>query len=202
MQIEHQNIRPRIHQSAYVAPNATICGDVTIGENCHILFGAVLVAEGGPVVIGSHCIIMENAVIRGTPRHPTHLGDHVLVGPRAYLSGCTVGDSAFLATGTTVLNGARIGARAEVRINGVVHLKTVLPPDATVPIGWVAVGDPAEILPPEEHDRIWAIQEPLNFPRTVFGLERAPAGETIMPQLTRRYARSLGRHRHDRILDT
>jgi carbonic anhydrase/acetyltransferase-like protein (isoleucine patch superfamily) len=166
-----------------------------------VLFGAVLAAEGGPVIVGSHCIVMENAVIRGTRQHPTRLGDHVLVGPRAYLTGCTVEDCAFLATGATIFNGARIGARAEVRINGLVHLKTVLPADATVPIGWIAVGDPAEILPPKDHERIWAIQEPLDFPREIFGLERPPAGETIMPELTRRYARALGRHQQDRILD-
>lgn len=201
MLLEHQGKRPRIHKSAYIAPTAVLCGDVTIGENSRVLFGAVLVAEGGPVVIGAHCIIMENAVIRGTPRHPTNIGDHVLVGPRAYLTGCTVDDNAFLATGATVFNAARIGTRAEVRINGVVHLKTILPPDTVVPIGWVAVGNPAEILPPEEHDRIWAIQEPLDFPGTVFGLERAPAGETIMPELTGRYARALGRHRLDVLLD-
>ena len=201
MLIEHGGKRPRIDPSAYVAPNATICGDVTIGENSRVLFGAVVVAEGGPVVIGAHCIVMENAVIRGTPRHPTRVGDHVLVGPRAYLTGCTVADSAFLATGVAIFNGARIGTRAEVRVNGVVHLRTALPADATVPIGWVAVGDPAEILPPNEHERIWAIQEPLNFPRTVFGLERAPVGETIMPEMTRRYARALTRHRDDEILD-
>lgn len=201
MLLEHQGKTPRIHESAYVAPTATVCGDVTIGENSRVLFGAVLVAEGGPVVIGSHCIVMENAVIRGTRRHPTHLGDHVLVGPRAYLTGCTVEDCAFLATGATIFNGARIGARAEVRINGLVHLKTMLPADATVPIGWIAVGDPAEILPPKDHERIWAIQEPLDFPREIFGLERPPAGETIMPELTRRYARALGRHKGDQILD-
>ena len=201
MQIQHGGKGPRIHESAYIAPSAVICGDVTIGENSRVLFGAVLVAEGGPVVIGSQCIIMENAVIRGTPRHPTYVGDHVLEGPRAYLTGCTVEDSAFLATGATVFNGARIGTRAEVRINGVVHLRTVLAADATVPIGWVAVGDPAEILPPESHDRIWAIQEALDFPGTVFGLERALARETIMPELTRRYSRALGGHREDRILD-
>jgi hypothetical protein len=118
------------------------------------------------------------------------------------LTGCTVQDNAFLATGATVFNGARIGARSEVRINGVVHLGTVLPADAVVPIGWIAVGDPAEILPPENHDRIWAIQEPLDFPRTVFGLERAPAAETIMPELTRRYSKALGRHRQGQIVDT
>jgi carbonic anhydrase/acetyltransferase-like protein (isoleucine patch superfamily) len=197
--MEHLGKSPQIHESAYVAPNATVCGDVTIGENCRVLFGATLVAEGGPVVVGSHCIIMENAVVRGTKRHPARLGNDVLVGPRAYLSGCTVADSVFLATGATVFNAARIGTRAEVRINGVVHLKTVLPADTTVPIGWVAVGDPAAILPPEQHDRIWAIQESLDFPGTVFGLERAAAGESILPELTARYSGFLGSHRDDRI---
>lgn len=198
--IEHLGKRPQIHDSAYVAPTAVICGDVTLGAGSRVLFGAILSAEGGPVVVGQQCIIMENAVIRGTRALPAHLGDHVLIGPRAYLSGCTVEDNAFLATGSTVFNGARICTRAEVRINGVVHLKTVIPPDAVVPIGWVAVGNPAEICPPHDHDRIWAVQEKLDFPGTVFGLERPTPGETIMPELTRRYARALGKHRKDRVL--
>ena len=202
MLIEHQGKRPQIDKSAYVAPNAVVCGDVVIGENSRVLFGAVLVAEGGPVVIGSQCVVMENAVIRGTARHPARLGDHVLVGPRAYLTGCTVEDDVFLATGSTVFNGAKLGQGTEVRINGIVHLKTVMPADTVVPIGWIAVGDPAEILPPNDHDRIWALQEPLNFPRTVFGLERAPAGETIMPELTRRYTKALGKHQGDGMLET
>ena len=186
--------------SAYVAPNAIVCGDVTIGADSRVLFGAAIVAEGGPVEIGARAIVMENAVIRGTARHPVRLGDSVLVGPRAYLSGCVVEEHVFLAAGATVFNGAHLGARAEVRINGVVHLGTRLPADAVVPIGWVAVGDPAAILSPDQHERIWAIQEPLNFPRTVFGLDRASAGETLMPELTRRYAAALGRHRDDRIV--
>ena len=201
MLIEHQGKRPRIHESAYVAPTAVICGDVEIGQDTRILFGAVLEAEGGPVSIGTHCIIMENAVLRGTFRHPLQIGNHVLVGPRAYLTGCRVGECAFLATGATVFNGATIGSRAEVRVNGVVHLKTNLPPDATVPIGWVAVGDPAKVLPPENHDRIWAIQEPLDFPGTVFGLKRPTTGQTIMPELTSRYARFLAKHKSDRVVD-
>lgn len=201
MLLEHREKRPTIDESVYVAPTAVVCGDVTIGANSRVLFGAVVVAEGGPVVIGSHCIIMENAVIRGSRRHPIHVGDHVLVGPRAYLSGCTVADNVFLATGATVFNGARLGPRSEVRINGLVHLQTALPPDAVVPIGWIAVGDPADILPPGDHERIWALQEPLNFLGTVFGLEHVPEGQTIMPELTRRYGRALARHREDRILE-
>lgn len=202
MLLEHRGKMPHIHPSAYVAPTATICGDVSIGENSRILFGAILVAEGGPVEIGANCIIMENAIIRGTPGFPARLSNSILVGPHAYLTGCVVEESVFLATGSTVFNGAHIGAKAEVRIYGVVHIKTKLPPGSTVPIGWVAVGDPAQILPPNEHDHIWAIQEPLNFPRTVFGLERPPDGETIMPEMTTRYARALGKHFEDELLDS
>ncbi len=201
MLIEHRGKRPRVHESAYVAPTATLSGDVVVGPDCRVMFGAVLTADGGPVEIGAQCIIMENAVIRGTPKHPARLGDHVLVGPRAYLTGCTIADDVFLATGATVFNGTEIGARAEVRINGTVHLMSRLPPDTTVPIGWVAVGDPAEIRPPNEHDEIWAIQETLDFPGVVFGLARAAPGESLMPEMTRRYARALARHKDDRIIE-
>jgi carbonic anhydrase/acetyltransferase-like protein (isoleucine patch superfamily) len=175
---------------------------VTVGPNCSIGFGAALTAESGPIVIGANCVIMDTAVLRGVRRNPLLIGDNVLVGPRASLSGCRVADNAFLATGATVFNGAEIGERAEVRINGLVHLRTRLPPDAVVPHGWIAVGDPAEILPPDQHDRIWAIQRPLNFPLYVFGLDRPAEGETIMPEAMRRYASALARwHTDDRILD-
>ena len=186
VRIEHRGRHPTIDPSAWIAPNAVISGDVRIGPDTRVLYGAVLTAEGGPVTIGARCIVMETAVIRGTARHPARIGDHVLIGPRAYLTGCTVEDCAFIATGSSIFNGAVIGARAEVRINGVVHIKSHLAAGATVPIGWIAVGDPAQILPPEAHAKIWPIQRALDFPGTVFGLERERAGETLMPELTRR----------------
>lgn len=201
MLIEHEGKRPQVHPSAYVAPTAVLSGDVRVGAGSRVLFGAILTAEGGPVEIGSTSIVMENAVLRGSKRHPLQVGDHVLIGPHATLSGCAVDDSAFIATGATVFNGARIGRGAEVRINGVVHLKTVIPEDAVVPIGWVAVGDPVSILPPNEHDAIWAVQKELGFSREIWGLEPAGPGETIMPAITERYGRALGRHSQDRALD-
>lgn len=199
MLLEHSGKRPQIHHSAYVAPTATVCGDVKIGENSRILFGTALVAEGGPVEVGSECVVMENAVVRGTRRHPVRIGDHVLVGPHAYLTGCVVEYNAFLATGSTIFNAARVGRASEVRIGALVHLRTVLPPESVVPIGWVAVGDLVEILPPEEHERIWEIQHQLDFPATVFGMEREPA-EEMMPKLMGRYSAALGRHREDQAL--
>lgn len=195
--IEHRGVRPRVDESAYVAPNAVLSGDVTVGANASILFGAVITAAGGPVEIGPDCVIMENAVIRGTPAHPARLGRRVLVGPHAHLTGCVLADDAFLATGVTVFNGATIGAAAEVRINGTVHVNTEVPPGTTVPIGWVAVGQPAQLFPPDEHDGIWAVQRTLDFPGTVWGVERSvPKGER-----TRRYAHALRRHHaNDRVL--
>jgi carbonic anhydrase/acetyltransferase-like protein (isoleucine patch superfamily) len=201
MLLEHNGERPKVHPTAYIAPNATLCGDVTVSKDSRVMFGAVLTAEGGPVRIGDTCMVMENALIRGTKRHPTNIGDNCVVGPRTHLVGCQVGDNAFLATGSTIFNGAYVGEGAEVRVNGTVHLRTALPAEAVVPIGWVAVGEPAEVLAPGEHERIWELQEPLDFPGTVFGVERGPAG-TMMPELTRRYAAALGAHLEDAELPT
>ena len=155
MQFEHLGARPRVHPGAVVAPTAVISGDVTIGEGCQVLHGAVLTAEGGPITLGDSVIVMENALIRASAAHPVHIGSHVLVGPTASLSGATVADEVFLATGTRVFNGARIGERSEVRIGAIVHLRTVLLPESVVPIGWIAVGDPAQVLEAGSAGRAW-----------------------------------------------
>jgi carbonic anhydrase/acetyltransferase-like protein (isoleucine patch superfamily) len=201
MQIEHLGLRPRIHESARIAPNAIICGDVTIGAKCSIGFGAVLTAESGPITIGEDCVVMDTAVLRGVQGNPLKIGSRVLVGPRAYLNGCEVQDNVFLATGATVFNGAIIGTGSEVRINGVVHLRTVLPPNTTVPIAWIAVGNPVQVLPPNEHEHIWSVQKPIDFPRYVFGVSRPPEDESIMPSVMPRYTAALRRHKDDRILE-
>ena len=199
MRFEHLGARPRVHPDAVVAATAVISGDVEIGAGCQILHGSVITAEGGAITLGVNVVVMENALIRGTATNPVHIGDHVLVGPMASVSGATVGDEVFLATGTRVFNGARIGERSDVRINAVVHLRTTLPAETVVPIGWVAVGDPVQILPADRHDDIWAAQRELDFPGYVFGLDRDTPD--LMVRLTERYGRALARHADDRRLD-
>jgi carbonic anhydrase/acetyltransferase-like protein (isoleucine patch superfamily) len=162
MIIHHQGKNPSISASAYVAPNAVICGDVTIGENCRIMFGAQIIAEGGSIVIGSQ-----------------------------------IEDEVFIATGAAIFHGARLGRGSEVRVNGVVHLKTSLPSNATVPIGWVAIGDSASILLPDRHDDISKIQRPLSFPLTVYGIDR---DEADMVKITRRVAEVLASHHAYEVL--
>jgi carbonic anhydrase/acetyltransferase-like protein (isoleucine patch superfamily) len=197
MQFSHLGKSPRVEPSAYVAPSATVCGDVMIGANCRIMHGASIVAEGGRIEIGECCIIMENAVVRSTGRHSACIGRHCLIGPNAHLVGCIVEDEVFIATGAAVFHGARLGKSSEVRINGVVHLRSFLPPGETVPIGWVAVGDPIRILPPDRHEEIWAIQKPLNFPLFVYGFDRS---ETDMVKITKSLSDALGSHRDDSVV--
>jgi acetyltransferase-like isoleucine patch superfamily enzyme len=83
MILEHKGKRPVIDRSARIAPNATICGEVLIGANISIGFGAVVSAESGAVHIGTNCVVMDTAVLRGVRGSPLTIGDSVLVGPRA-----------------------------------------------------------------------------------------------------------------------
>jgi gamma-carbonic anhydrase len=102
MLIEHRGKAPSVDPSAYVAPTAVLCGDLRVGRDARVLFGAVLSGEDGRVEIGARCVVMENAVVRGRGTHPARLGHDVLVGPHAHVNGATVGDGCFLATGSSL----------------------------------------------------------------------------------------------------
>jgi gamma-carbonic anhydrase len=195
--IEHRGRVPEVHPDAYVAPTAVICGAVRIGPGARVLFGAVLTAEDGRISLGARSVVMENALVRGRARHPTVIGEDVLVGPHAHVNGARVGDGCFLATGVALFPGSVAGAGSEVRIHGVVQVNTVLPPGTTVPIGWIAVGDPARIYPPDQHEQIWAVQERLDFPGTVYGVTR----DTPAAELMSRQSAWFAAHVSDRVLD-
>ena len=194
MEIEHRAGVPEVHPSAYVAPTAVLCGNVRIGPDARVLFGAVVTAEDGRVEIGARCVVMEHALLRARASHPVLLGDDVLVGPHAHVNGAVVGEGSFLATGSSVFPGARLGRDVEVRINAVVHVNTELADETVVPIGWVAVGD--RILPPDAHEEIWAVQRTLDFPGTVYGLPRDAPARARMD----RQAAWFGAHRDDRAV--
>jgi hypothetical protein len=84
-----------------------------------------------------------------------------------------------------------------VRINGIVHLKSRLPAGQTVPIGRIAIGDPAAILPLTEHEKISEMLTSLNFRLTAYGIDRP---EAVMKNVTRKMCDLLGTHREDRLL--
>jgi carbonic anhydrase/acetyltransferase-like protein (isoleucine patch superfamily) len=200
MIIEHAGKRPEIDATASIAPDATVCGDVVIGPGARVLYGARIIGEdGGAIRIGRDCIVRENAVIRATRKHPCTVGDHCLIGPNAHVVGATLEGEVFVATAVAIFHGAWLGRGAEVRPHAIVHLRTNLPSGSTVPIGWIAVGDPARILPPDRHDEIWAVQKPLNFPLWVYGFARDTPD--LMRNITHSLSKSLDSHVSDRVID-
>jgi carbonic anhydrase/acetyltransferase-like protein (isoleucine patch superfamily) len=201
MIVKHQDKNPEIDQTVYIAPNALICGNVTIGKNSRIMFGAQIIAENSSVSIGDNCIVLENAVIRGTDGHSVTIGESCLIGPHSHLAGCTIEDNVFIATGASIFHGALIKKGAEVRINGVVHIKTVIPENETVPIGWVAVGNPMKLFSPDKHNEIWEIQKPLNFPEFVYGLPRKENTESMMLDICKVMYDRLSEHKTDLIIN-
>jgi carbonic anhydrase/acetyltransferase-like protein (isoleucine patch superfamily) len=196
--VEHAGKAPNIDPTAYVAPNAVVSGDVWVGPGARVLFGAVLTAEaGGRIELERDAIVMEQALVRGRAGHDVHIGAGALIGPHAHVNGCRIGQSAFVATGASIFPGARMGARSALRIGAVLHVNSSLPEGDFVPIGWVAVGDPAEKFPPERHDEIWAVQKELGFVTTVMGA--APG--TPLHEAMQGYADKFSAHRDDRVIE-
>ncbi|PKQ26116.1 MAG: transferase [Actinobacteria bacterium HGW-Actinobacteria-4] len=196
MIIRHRGFTPVISETAVVAPTAVVCGRVTIGDHARVLHGAVLTAEDGEVTIGANVVVMENAVIKGRDGHPAVIGSNVLIGPHAHLNGCVIEDDSFVATGASVFPSAVVGQGSEVRINAVVQVHTHLAPQTVVPIGWIAVGDPAQLHSPGEHEDFWQVQRELDFPGTVYGVTR----DIDMSELMRRQVAFYGPHADDEVV--
>jgi len=172
--IRHRGHEPRVHHTAYLAPTATVIGDVVIGPRARVMYGAVLDAEGSRIEIGEASVICENAVLRASAAagtdQPVVLGDHVFVGPHATLLGCLVGRCAYLATSATVLQTARLGAGSVVAVGGIVHARTVVPDEFFVPPHMLAVGDPVRILAPGSPEVPAAIRS-VGFAEVAFGID-------------------------------
>jgi carbonic anhydrase/acetyltransferase-like protein (isoleucine patch superfamily) len=203
VRIRHLGMTPYVHPEAYVAPTAVLSGQVSVGAGSCVLHGAVLAAEGGPVQIGAGCVIMENAVLRGTARHPLLMGDRVLVGPHAQLTGAAVADEVFIAVGAMVLNGAHLGRAASVAAGAVVHLGAIVAPHARIPVGWVAVGDPARSYPPGEAEPIRAgvAEASPAFLHYVLGADDAGGRRDQLQAALARYTAAMTRHhRQDQII--
>src|SRR5690349_10224102 len=103
MLIKHRGATPVVDPTAYIAPNATLVGDVRVGAHARVMYGAVFDAEGAHVEVGAHTIVSEHAVVRATAVTDAvvELGDHVFGGPHATVLGARVGRCAYLAANVT-----------------------------------------------------------------------------------------------------
>ncbi|MCA9743460.1 MAG: gamma carbonic anhydrase family protein [Deferribacteres bacterium] len=118
----HHNIDPKFGEKVFIAPNATVIGDVEIGEDSSIWFGVIMRGDVNIIRIGERSNIQDGTVLHVTlNKWPLHIGKGVSVGHAAMLHGCTVGDFALIGMRATVLDGAEIGEHAIVAAGAVVR---------------------------------------------------------------------------------
>ncbi|HEY4433758.1 MAG TPA: gamma carbonic anhydrase family protein, partial [Candidatus Cybelea sp.] len=105
MMIEYRGKLPKVSGSAFVAPNAVLIGDVEVGDESSIWFGAVLRGDNGPIRIGRRTSIQDNAVVHVSEGGGTYVGDNVTVGHCAVMEDCKIESYALIGSNATLLNG-------------------------------------------------------------------------------------------------
>ncbi len=136
---ELDGVAPRIHEDAFIHPDAVVIGDVTIGAESSVWPQAVLRGDFGTITIGVGSSVQDGTVIHAGPGFPTIIGDGCVVGHLTHLEGCTLEDDALAGSGCIVLHHAVVSHGATVGANAVV------PNDMVVPPGALALGVPAKI---------------------------------------------------------
>jgi carbonic anhydrase/acetyltransferase-like protein (isoleucine patch superfamily) len=131
---------PAIHPTVFIASTAAVMGDVTIGSESSVWYGAVLRGDMAAIVIGSQTNLQDGTVVHVDEGVPCHVGSRVGVGHRVILHGCTVEDDCLIGMGSVLLNRVHIGA------GSVVAAGAVLPEGMQVPPRSVIMGVPARIV--------------------------------------------------------
>jgi len=148
---EYEGARPTLGSGVYVAPNATVIGDVTIGDESSLWFGAVVRGDLMPIRFGKRTNLQDGSVVHVTGgKTNTVVGDDVTIGHLVLLHGCTVGDRVLIGMGSILLDGAVIEDDVFVGAGSLVT------PGTRIPSGSLAMGRPARVVRTlTDTDRVW-----------------------------------------------
>jgi len=133
---------PRIDPTAFVADNAVVVGEVSLGAESSIWFGCVVRGDRAPVTIGDRCNVQDGSIIHEDPEFPVSIGNDVSIGHGAVVHGATVEDNVLIGIRSTVLNGAVIGR------DSIIGAGAVVTPGMVVPAGSLVLGVPARVVKP------------------------------------------------------
>jgi carbonic anhydrase/acetyltransferase-like protein (isoleucine patch superfamily) len=128
---------PEVSPEAWIAPTATLVGDVTVEAGASVWYGAVLRADFGPIVVRRGANIQDGSVLHGGEDPVTEVGEGATIGHLCVVHGCVIGAEALVGNGATVLDGVVIGSRSLIAAGATV------PPGMVIPGGMIAVGVPA-----------------------------------------------------------
>ena len=140
MLYELEGRRPVCHGDCYIAPNATVIGDVEIGHDVSIWFNAVIRGDTDRIVIGDNSNIQDGSVLHTDPGIVLEVGRNVTVGHKVMLHGCTIGDGSLIGINAVILNGAKIGRNCLIGANALV------PEGKEIPDGSVVMGSPGKVV--------------------------------------------------------
>lgn len=154
MMIEFAGHTPELASDVFVAPNATLVGNVHIGAGSCVMFGAVVRADDSSITIGSGSNVQDNATLHAESDAPLTIGDNVTIGHNAVVHCAVVGDNSVIGMGAEALNGAVIGK------NCVIGAGAVVKEYAVVPDGTLMVGVPAKAVRELSSEAIEQLQKP------------------------------------------
>jgi carbonic anhydrase/acetyltransferase-like protein (isoleucine patch superfamily) len=158
---EYEGIRPTIAPDAFVAPTATIIGDVTIEAGASVWYGAVLRGDDGPIVVRERANIQDGTVVHTTPQVTTEIGRGATVAHQCMVHGAVLEDEALVGNGCVILDGARIGAGSMIAAMSLVQ------PGVQIPPGVLAAGVPAQVKKPIAGTaaEFWVTMNPTYYPQ-------------------------------------
>ena len=139
---EFEGRSPQVDPDAFVAPTATLVGDVTVEEDASVWYGAVLRADFSPVIVRAGANVQDGSVLHGPPAMPCEVGPGATVAHLCVVHGAVLGEEALVANGCTVLDGARIGARSMIAAHSLVAANAEIPDEV------LAAGSPAVVKRP------------------------------------------------------
>jgi carbonic anhydrase/acetyltransferase-like protein (isoleucine patch superfamily) len=134
------NKEPVLDEGAYLAPSATLIGDVRLGSRASVWFGAVLRGDSEPITIGADSNVQDNAVLHADPGFPLVIEEGVTVGHLAMLHGCRIGSGTLVGIGAVVLNGATVGR------NCLIAAKSLIPEGKLIPENSIVRGVPGTVV--------------------------------------------------------
>nr|BAT29820.1 transferase [Aureimonas sp. AU22] len=154
--------------SVFIAPGAHVIGDVTLGSEVGVWFGAVIRGDVARITVGARTNIQDGAILHADPGFPLEIGEGCTIGHRAVVHGCTLGDNTLVGMGATILNGARVGA------NCLVGAGALVTEGKAFPDGSLIVGAPARVVRPLDEAAIEGLRQ--SAARYVANARRFQAG--------------------------
>ncbi|SLM28314.1 conserved hypothetical protein; putative anhydratase [Desulfamplus magnetovallimortis] len=127
-----ENHTPKIDDSAYIAPTATIIGNVTMGKNSSVWFNCVLRGDCDAIIIGDNTNIQDLTMCHEDYERPLNIGNGVTIGHKCVIHGCDIEDECLIGMGSVVMNGARIGKGSIIAAGSVILENTIIPPFSLV----------------------------------------------------------------------